>query len=152
MQPIYLLIGVPGSGKSWVSAQLTNFHYVHHDGYIGHINQPKEYVFGILDALKTATKPILAEAPFSISQIKDPLEERGLKVIPVFILEHPHVLHQRYMNREGRNIPQGHLTRQETYRKRAMEWKAFMGTSSDVLKYLQSIGGPNEETDTTQAT
>jgi hypothetical protein len=139
VQPIYLVIGVPCSGKSWIASQLTNFHYVHHDGYIGHINQPKEYVFGILDALKTATKPILAEAPFSISQIKDPLEERGLKVIPVFILEHPKTLHERYMTRERKPIPKGHLTRQETYRKRAYESKAFFGTSSDVLKYLQSV-------------
>lgn len=139
MKPVYLVIGVPSSGKSWIASQLTSFTYVHHDGYIGHINQPRVYVKEIVKQAMVSDKPILAEAPFSISQIKDPLEARGIKVIPVFIIEDHKVLNDRYWERERKPIPQGHLTRQQTYKKRATEWKSFMGTSSECLEFLRGV-------------
>lgn len=137
MKSIYLVVGVPGSGKSWVCEQLRDkFEYVHHDGYIGHIKQPEVYVDAILQKAKSATKPLLTEAPFSISQIKDPLEAQGFKVIPVFILEDPRIVSERYQKREKKQIPTGHLTRMETYRSRAREWGSFFGTSQQVLEHL----------------
>lgn len=137
MNSTYLIIGCPGSGKTWVCEQLTQlFEYVKHDSFIG---EPAEaYVEAILDASEMATKPLLCEAPFSISQIKDPLENAGLTVIPIFILEDEEVIADRYYNRERKPIPQGHLTRQETYRRRAIEWGAFAGTSRSVLQYLKA--------------
>jgi tRNA U34 5-methylaminomethyl-2-thiouridine-forming methyltransferase MnmC len=137
---IYMIVAVPGSGKTWVSEQLKDkFDYVHHDGYIGHIKNPNAYVEAILETLKdeTSKKPVLIEAPFSISKIKDPIEQEGWKVTPVFILEHPNVLAERYMKREGRPIPKGHLTRMGTYAQRAKAWKAFTGTSAEVLEHLK---------------
>lgn len=142
-QPVFLMIGVPGVGKSWVADQVKDvYQYVHHDGFIGHINQPEAYVKAILEAWKKAEKPLLAEAPFSISAIKDPLEKAGVKVIPVIILEDPETYKKRYTSDKNReqnvkSIP-GHLTRMETYKKRAKEYKAFSGTSEEVLKYLKA--------------
>lgn len=138
-QPIYLVIGVPGSGKSWVCEQLTDkFEYVHHDGFI-YLKQPGAYLNAIMEAIPTATKPLLIEAPFSISQTMDPLVKAGHKVIPVFIIEEDKVVAERYSQRDKKPIPKGHLTRMQTYKQRAKEWDAFQGTSSEVFKYLQNV-------------
>lgn len=133
MNRVFMVIGCPGSGKSWVMNQLTDkFHLVLHDQFLG-----KVYLSEIAKQSKIATRPLLIETPFSISQIKDPLEQCGFQITPVFIQEHPQVIMQRYLAREGRAIPPGHLTRQQTYRDRALMWGAFMGTSSEVLEHLR---------------
>lgn len=138
-QKIYLVVGVPGSGKSWVCEQLQDkFEYIHHDGYI-YLKEPGAYVRVILEKAPTATKPILIEAPFSIRETMEPLVNEGYSVTPVFIIEHPNVVAERYANREGKPIPQGHLTRMNTYRQRALEHGAFMGSSSQVFEYLKSL-------------
>lgn len=142
---VYLVVAVPGSGKSWVCDQIKHLYtYVHHDGYIGHINQPQAYVSAIMEAAEHATKPILAEAPFSISQIKDPLEMSGFTVIPVFIIEEPHIIIDRYRHREGdKAFPGQHLARLKTYKKRCADWGSFGGTSQAVLEHLREIGAAN---------
>ena len=134
-QPIYLLVGVPGSGKSWVCNQLKDkFEYLAHDDYIG-----MPYAKHASASARTGTKPVLIETPFSISQLKNPLEVSGNKVIPVFIIESEDVLKDRYYKRDKKLIPTGHLTRMKTYAERAKEWNAFMGTSQEVLEYLKSV-------------
>jgi hypothetical protein len=136
---IYMVVGSPGSGKTWVCDQLKDkFQLIHHDGYI-HLKAPGSYVKAILEEAPKATKPVLIEAPFSISQTKEPLEAAGYKVIPVFIVEEDSVHRKRYAERERKNIPQGHLTRTQTYLQRAKEGKHFFGTSEQVLKHLQSV-------------
>lgn len=133
-QIVTLLVGVPGSGKSTVCEQLDHIYtYVPHDDYKGNSSGHKET---ILRAAINGDKPVLTETPFSISDMKDPLESCGLTVRTVFILEDPKVLAARYKDREGKEIPKGHLTRQETYRKRAEESNSFAGTAKDVLEYL----------------
>jgi hypothetical protein len=97
------------------------------------------YVREILKKAKESELPLLTEAPFSISAIKDPLERAGHRVIPVFINEKDSVVSARYKARENKPIPPGHLTRMETYRKRAREWKAFMGTSEECLEHLRNL-------------
>lgn len=140
MKKAYMVIGCPGSGKSWVCDKLKDlFHYVHHDLYIGMAGGT--YVQEILKEAKKATKPLLIEAPFSISQIKDPLEQAGLEITPVFIQEDHKTISSRYSARDKKEIPKGHLTRQETYRQRAISWKAFQGTSSQVLEHLKLEAG-----------
>ena len=137
-QPIYLIVAVPGSGKTWVTSQLGDkFEFVHHDLFIGQAGEA--YVKSILKRAEKATKPLLTEAPFSISQTKDPLEAAGYKVIPIFIIESEPVLRDRYFKREKKSIPQGHITRMKTYEQRAHDWKAFKGTSQEVLEYLKKL-------------
>lgn len=130
---IYMVIGCPGSGKSWVCEQLRELYtYVRHDDY----KDIKNYVRAIMQRAATETKALLIETPFSVSQVKDPLEKNGLRVVPVFILEQSEIIRQRYRNREGKAIPEGHITRQATYAERALAWQAFSGTSAKVLEHL----------------
>lgn len=137
---VFLVVGCPGSGKSWVCDQLKDggkFNYVHHDLYIGMAGPT--YVSEIKKASAKSALPILAEAPFSISQIKGPLEEDGYEVTPVFIQEDPDTITRRYQSREKKDIPKGHLTRQQTYAQRAQAWGSFKGTSEQVLKHLKEV-------------
>lgn len=138
MQKIYLVVGCPGSGKSHVCEQLTKlFDYVRHDLYIG--KDPGTYLEAIKMVVSTAKRPVLIETPFSVSQIQKPLVAEGFEVIPVFIMEQPEVISARYKNREGKDIPKGHLSRQLTYKARAEELKAFQGTSDEVLNHLINL-------------
>lgn len=138
-QPIYLVIGVPGSGKSYCCEKVADkFEYVHHDGFI-FLKQPGAYVRAVLDAAAKATKPLLIEAPFSISETVNPIVAAGYEVRHVFIIEPREVVAMRYLRREGKHIPKGHLTRMDTYAERAKAMATFAGTSSEVLEYLKSI-------------
>lgn len=129
---IYLVVGVPCAGKSWVCEQLDGLYsYVRHDDHIG-----GDYVAAIHGRAQLTAKPLLAETPFSMSQIVEPLQARGFDVQPVFIIEDEATLRQRYRAREHKDIPAGHLSRQKTYAKRAVEQKAFYGTSAEVLGHL----------------
>lgn len=131
---IFMVVGCPGSGKSWVCEKLSKqFQYVRHDDHL------KGYVPEIARQAKTATRPLLIETPFSVSQIKEPLEKQGFEVVPLYIQERPEVIRERYQNREGKSIPDGHLTRQETYGKRAKEQGAFSGSSTEILQRLREM-------------
>ena len=142
-QKVYLVIGVPGSGKSWVCNQLKDkFVYKNHDARLGHANQPELYINDILEAAEGATKPILIEAPFSISAIKDPIEEAGYEVEPIVIADDDYVISMQYKldpTRQGNDIPKGHLTRMGTYIQRAKTLGWFHGNSSQVLEHLKKI-------------
>jgi predicted ABC-type ATPase len=134
MKTVYLVVGVPGSGKSWVCNQLKDqFDYVPHDLY------PKGYIEAIQEYSKIALKPLLIETPFSVSKIVEPLTAKGFEVTPVFIIETVDVTSERYLKREGKPIPQGHLTRIATYIQRAIDLNAVWGTSEEVLTYLKGI-------------
>lgn len=130
---IFLVVGCPGSGKSWVCDQLKNkYQYVRHDDFkIGYVDE-------IAKQAKTATKPLLIETPFSVSQVKEPLEKQGFEVVPVYIQEDASVIKQRYRAREGKDIPAGHLSRQATYAQRAAAQGAFSGSSTEILARLHS--------------
>lgn len=132
---VYMVVGCPGSGKSWVCDQLReHFTYVRHDDHIG-----GNYVAEILKAFKHSTRPLLIETPFSMSQLIDPLKKAGVHVTPVFIIEKHDVIRERYRKRGSGEIPAGHLSRQLTYELRAEGQQAFRGTSEQVLAYLKSV-------------
>ncbi|UGY15143.1 ATP-binding protein [Bradyrhizobium septentrionale] len=134
----FLVVGCPGSGKSWVCGQLAGlYHYVPHDQFKA--APGASYTAEICRQSHTAKRPLLIETPFSMSQIVAPLEHVGFHVTPVFIQEHPEVIRQRYWAREGRELPAGHLTRQRTYQERATAMGHFQGTSSQVLEYLRAL-------------
>jgi hypothetical protein len=135
-QPIYLVVGAPGSGKTWLCRQLKDkFTYIPHDENI----IPKQHLDKTIAAASWSDKPILIDTPFSVTQIVEPLKRLGLKITPVFVIETPRLTRERYENREGKPIPKGHLTRIETYKKRALELGAFKGTSTQVLQHLKDI-------------
>lgn len=136
MKPIYLVIGAPGSGKTWVCKQLTDkFDYLPHDDFMA--QNVRAYVVAAERLAKFSEKPVLLETPFSVTQIMDPLTMKGLKIIPVFIIESESTTKKRYEQRENKPIPQGHLSRIKTYIERARLLQAFSGTSSQVLEHLK---------------
>lgn len=140
-----MLVGCPGSGKSWVANQMKqSMDYIPHDNFI---KTPSTYLQNILSHVKNKKNdtPLLIETPFSINQLKEPLKNRGLDVECVFIQENHDTLKNRYETREGKPIPEGHLTRQQTYAERAKESGSFFGSSNQVLDYLKSKMGPDKE-------
>lgn len=138
MQDVYILVGAPGSGKSWISRQLGHkFNYVPHD--IFGLKGFSDYVKEIVKAAQRSDKPVLCDTPTSLSQIQGPLEFQGLKVHPVFVIETPEVTRTRYEARDKKPIPKGHITRIETYLERSKQLNAPRGTSDEILAYLKDL-------------
>ena len=139
---IVLLVGCPGSGKTWIAHQLQDvYDHLPHDDYQ---DSTARYVKDIarlcrLSAAYQSTKPILIETPFSVSKIVGPLAELGLYPTCVYIVDNKALVEERYYKREGRTIPLGHLTRMDTYESRAKEQGAFYGSSQQVLAHLKAI-------------
>lgn len=137
MQKVYLICGVPASGKTWVCNQLTDkFEYIPNDDHI----KTKNYAPTIAKRAKGGDKPILADCPFAERVLKDRLKELGVEVIiPVFVIETPEVIKRRYFQRNKKPASQSTLTHAVTILDRAKEWGGYYGTSDEVLKYLKSI-------------
>jgi len=137
MQKIYLLVGCPGVGKSWVTRQLaSSFTPIEHDEYRDY---EERYVPTLLRIARTGTKPVIANTPFGVSEIMAEIDRGGGVCVPIFIVDAEERVKARYEARDGKPIPSGHLTRQKTYMKRAHNLGAFMGNSDQVLKHLQSL-------------
>lgn len=155
MQPVYLVIGVSGSGKSWACKQARDkFTYVPHDRCWTHPTAMPEngadpkwgppgsksiHMEVLLKVSRIAEKPILTECPFAERKLRQDLESMGVKVIPIFVIEPPETVKQRYEAREGNPIPKAALTRASTIIERANEWGGFQGTSAQVAEHLRAI-------------
>lgn len=154
---VYLIAGVSGSGKSWVCRQLTDkFNYIAHDRCWRHpFKTPEQNALDpkwedgaesihlevILKTLAEGSdhRPILTECPFAERKLKEDLERHHVKVIPYFVIEHPGIVRRRYYEREGKFPQQAVLTRAQTIKERAREWKAPFGTSDEVLSMLRGL-------------
>lgn len=148
MKPIYLLCGVPGSGKTWIARQLTEkFDWVPHDDF-----EVDQYWKALIRAAKHISsrsnegKPVLGEAPFRISILIEQLRGNGAEVKPYFILEDEKVIRTRYETRERNNprlekrkIPAQHLRRIPVVRERAHFMGIASGTSDQILKILGDL-------------
>lgn len=134
MRPtVVLVVGSPCAGKTTVCEKAAaKFFHVPHDAY-------DEQVYPSALAASVSGIPVLGEIPFGLSKIQGALEARGIRVIPVFIYEQEPILRDRYRRRENREIPPGHLKRQETYRERARTLGAFLGTADQVLEHLLNL-------------
>ena len=143
IQPIYMVCGVPGSGKSWVCEQLTEkFTYVKHDDYFGKLHEAstatRSFVAAVV-AVATKDKPVLIDCPFAERELRANLEAVGLKVKPWFIVEPTEVVKSRYYTRTGRELPKASVTRSVTIKNRADEWKAPNGPAVAVLNALKRV-------------
>ena len=136
MKKVFLLIGVPSAGKTWIANKLgDSFNHIPHDEHID-----KDYVRSIIKQYESQdARPLLIETPFGMNELVDSLQRRKIEVTPLFVTEHPVVLSQRYFERANKEIPKGHLTRQNTYLDRAKKLNAFAGTSKEVLTYLRDF-------------
>ena len=128
---VYLVCGVPGSGKTWVCEQLRHkFNYVAHDDHL------KDLVGAILRSSASSSAPTITECPFAEREMRIKLTMHGFQVRPIFIVEDPDTVRSRYMAREGREPHRGALTRADSIGARAREWQAPYGTSTEMLAYL----------------
>lgn len=127
---VYLLVGAPASGKSWIANQLTDtFEYVSYDG-----NSKKDH----LDLLrKKSDKPKLYDPTFKISTIiRRHSDEFNFIVIGIYETEE--VLRSR-MEQRGGKWTDTIIKRNEVVKKRYEKYGAngFLGTSQEVLDYLK---------------
>lgn len=137
MQKVYILVGSPGVGKTWVSNQLKDqYEVIEHDDFM--YTRNNEYVKALIQSSQSNNKSIIANTPFGLSDLIEALEHNKIEVIPIFIIEHPTILEQRYRKRENKAIPKGHITRQQTYYNRSLELNAFKGTALEALNYLKA--------------
>lgn len=155
MVPVILIIGVPGSGKSWCARQLKDkYTYVPHDRCWTHPEKfpPKDgdgdcdwpsgakstHVMELVRVAAKSDKPIITECPFAERELREQLEAHGIKVEPIFIIEPPRIVMDRYQKRSQKRIPKSFLTRATSIVDRADEWQAERGTSQEVLEILRS--------------
>lgn len=131
MKKVYLICGVPGSGKTWVSKQLAHkFEYIPHDMHY------KDHAKVIAQKSESLERPIITECPFAERELRAVLTASGLEVKPYFVVEHPDVAKARYESRENKPFPKNNYTRASSISKRADEWQAPKGTSQEVLELL----------------
>lgn len=129
-QTIYLVCGVPASGKTWVCSQLKGFTYVPHDDYIGK---------DLISALATAAagdRPVVSEVPFGERELINALRGKHFVVRPYFIIEPAGVISNRHRPRGGTPSPST-MKRLPGLIKLAEEWKAPYGTSTKIFRLLQ---------------
>src|SRR5262245_42204825 len=127
---VYLVIGVPGAGKTWLCKQLpSSFNYVPHDRCWTHPSGAKPgpkypdwgppgskstHLETIVKEAKASLKPVVTEVPFGERRLRDELVSRGLKVVPLFVVEDPDTVAKRYANRERRPLPPAAAARVST--------------------------------------
>ncbi len=131
---VYLVCGVPGAGKTWVATQLKDkFSYLPHDEHY------KDFINAIAETARKSDKPVITECPFAERITKEQLEKLGLKVHPVFVVEDPEVIKQRFRDREKKEASKASVTRAVSILERAREWRAPFGTSKQILDYLKHV-------------
>ena len=134
MKIVYLICGVPGSGKTWVCESLKGLAtYVPIDRYHESALMPT------LEKTSNASDTsIVLDCPFGERLLRGRLEAAGFTVRPFFIVEPVHVVQERYYQREGRYLGKAHVTRATTILDRALEWQAPYGTSEEILCLLKA--------------
>lgn len=156
MQPVYMIAGVSGVGKSWICRQLKHkFEYVPHDVCWSHPDAvpdleaidpqwgPKGsksiHAEILIDVATKSKRPLITEVPFAERPLKETLESNGLSVVPVFVIEDPHTIAERYYQRERKELPKSAFSRASSILERAKEWGAFYGSSDQVLEHLKEV-------------
>lgn len=130
---VYLICGVSGSGKTWVCKQLQDkFTYIPHDEHY------KDQVEAVLKA-SSPDKSVITECPFAERVLKQQMEEKGLDIIPLFVIVPAERVAKQYFAREGKGVAKNVYTRASTILNRAIEWSSFHGTAEEVLKKLKDI-------------
>jgi DNA-binding CsgD family transcriptional regulator len=129
---VYMLIGAPAAGKSWIAKQLLDkFDYISYDD-----NKKKKH----LDLLRTpSNKPKLYDPTFKISTIIRRHSDE-FNFIIIAIEESEEVLRERINSRNGK-WTDTILKRNIQIRKRFEKYGngGMIGTSNDVLNYLLTV-------------
>lgn len=132
MKPkLLILIGCSGSGKTWVSNQLTGlFNVVHYD------TTPKAQLLSTLLS-QTPQRPSLLDLPIKISTfIRRHSDEFDIRVVAIrgdFLKTK-----QQIISRGGK-ITKTLYRRWKVIGKRAVTYAEFVGDSDEVLRYLKAL-------------
>lgn len=139
---VYLLCGVPGSGKTWCIKQVRDlFTTIENDQFIIPGYAKSDFAWEIARSAGKSTKPILADCPFGERELRELLEQKwNFEVVALFIVEPMDVVAKRYAKRQGKPAPQQVLSRALSIVNRANEWHAIRGTSTEMLANLRAIG------------
>ena len=133
MPKVILLTGVPCSGKSYTCEQLADeYQHIPHDSH----NRPS-YTKAILEAARTGTKNILAEAPFNAASLVSTLRSRGIDVNEHLVTTDLSTIVSRYFKRTGKGYPSNFVTNHTRYEADKSSRFASKGTSSDLIKLLK---------------
>lgn len=136
-QPVILICGVPGSGKTHVAKKLPK----HHFKYVPHDDYPRENYHKVLTLQsEISQKPVVGEAPFRVTELVEKLEDAGVPVEQYWIVEDEATTKKRYETREKKPIPKQHLKNRVRYDERTKGSKT-RGTSDEVLFMLLSREG-----------
>ena len=127
---IYLLIGAPASGKSWVASQLTDLY-----SYVSYDSNPKKLHLDLLR--QKHDKPILFDPTFKISTIIRRHSDEFNFVI-IAIQESESVLRDR-MSARGGEWTDTILKRNAEIAKRYQKYGngGLIGTSTEALEFLR---------------
>ena len=132
MKPkLLLLIGCSGSGKTWVSSQLTDkFYVVHYD------LTPKAKLLDVIRQ-QPSDKPILLDLPIKTSTFirrhSDEFDIRVVSILGDFLRVKVQIL-----KRKGK-ITKTLYRRWKVMKKRTETYAEFHGDSDQVLSYLKKL-------------
>jgi len=136
MQPVFLLCGPPGCGKTWISEQIQDrFNFVVHDEHPIDV-----YPSALLNASRVSELPILGNAPFRCGVVIQYLRIRKVDCKAIYIVEPYDVVAQRFIKREGREkFSSWHQKNIRHQNKRAETQADFKGTADEVLEYMKEV-------------
>ena len=131
-QPIFVVIGVSGVGKSWVCSRLDKFHYVSYDKL-----KTRDDRVTAIAAATWEDKPVVFDPVVHVSSYLKKLPSDQTYV--VCIIEDEQTIRSRLL---GRRSVKG-LTEAGLSRMKRIQWYAdrkakFSGTSSQVLDWIKS--------------
>lgn len=130
---IYVLVGVPASGKSYVCEKLKDkFVVCEHD------KVPSRQLYtAAVSALAHGGKTVIAEAPFNAQELVSALIARRHTVHQVLVTASLPELEQRYLLRAGKSYPPNFRTNHYRYLAAPHRF-LFSGTGDAVVAYLSS--------------
>lgn len=129
---IYLLVGIPASGKSWICDRMKGMKVIRHDDF----KDRGEYLAHLWEA--AADGDVLAEAPFNAAEIVRSMNRRRVPICEVHVTGELPEIEKRYLDRTDgkKSLPANFRTNHTRY-KQDHERFEFVGTSDEVLKWLE---------------
>ena len=132
-QDVYLLIGAPCSGKTWITDQVSPDEY----NFVAHDTCPLDFYGKSIDkAARLGSLPVLAEAPFRAHALVRELVGYGIEVHEIYVLVKDTVLEDRYFFRSRSHAHPLILKGNKAIWEEFGEGE-FAGDSTQVLEYLK---------------
>ena len=129
---VHLLVGVPGSGKSWVAERVGDgFEHIAHDEHAA-----RDYARVLAERARAGGKPILAEAPFRVGVLQAMLTAHRVPVKSYYLDVDQETAKRQYEARTGKAFPEQHARNLERYAMR--DWD-HRGSADAMLEKLKGV-------------